>query len=101
MVGRAYQTGNIDPSAFGGPTTAVAQGSLVDSVALAVKGTPLAPLLERAYIPQLRNAVGHNSYEIVFGDGPTESLTAIRDTLSDAEWPAEAVWGARSRRRPT
>lgn len=93
VLGKAVRDGKIRPDSFGGPNTIVAQGSLVDAVADALRGTPFEPLLRSAYLPGLRNAIQHNSYELRLSDeGQSHELIAIRDKGSQQEWPADQVF---------
>jgi hypothetical protein len=79
VTGKALSSGLIEPTAFGGPNSSTAQGSLADSVAAAIVDTPLAAIFDEAYSAKLRNIVQHNDFRVDAGrDGALRivSLTA-------------------------
>lgn len=91
VLGKAHRTGSVDSGAFGGPEGKVAQGSLVEAVALSVRDTPLGPLLDDAYMAPLRNSIQHNAYEVVLGGPDGTGFALLRDVDSNEEWSAETV----------
>jgi hypothetical protein len=65
VLGKAVTTGRVEPTAFGGPASKIAQGSLIDSAVRALSGTPLERPMAKAYDPELRNAIQHNNYKLI------------------------------------
>lgn len=94
VLGQSYRRGVVDPTSFGGPSTVVAQASLIDAVSTAAAGTPLEPLLKTAYIPALRNSINHNAYEVLFAGKDGDGFAGIRDSDSGDTWEADAVMAA-------
>jgi len=87
-LAKCFSDGRFTPRAFGGPSTGVAQGSLVDAVVLAANGTPLGALILSAYDASLRNAIGHNDYSIALDGG---ELT-VTDSRSGTVWTSDDIY---------
>lgn len=77
----------MEPQAFGGPLTEVAQGTLVNQALDELADTPLHAAVEFVYDIQLRNAISHNDYDLTTDRTKTLVLHPDDRTLS---W--EAVW---------
>lgn len=88
VLGRCYGEGKIRTQLFGGSSTNVAQGSLIDQVSTSIAGTPLQPLLSSALDPELRNVIGHNDYRIE-DQSDEYFLISLRDGRS---WTGEEVF---------
>lgn len=89
VVGKALQTGTLDPTYLGGPNTATTQGSLIESVKTALDGSPLSEALDIPFDRNLRNAVGHNDYQII---GSDDAGLRVRSLQSSHEWSEDDVW---------
>jgi hypothetical protein len=87
VLARAYLTSEFDLDAFGGPRTRTAQAALIGQVEEALLGTPFAPMFAEAYDPVLRNAIGHNDYDL----RPSGDTFEVREVY----WPAVGPGGHR------
>lgn len=90
VVGKACRDGKFDATYLGGPATTTPQASLVGTVEQTLVGTPLHEPFLASYDPVLRNAVGHNDYEIT-GSG---EACAVTDHRTGTTWSADEVWDA-------
>lgn len=88
VLGQSLKKGSINSGAFGGPLTATAQSSLVNSIGEIVEGTPLEELLTGAYDPDLRNTLAHNDYEILVAQGSV----ALVDHRTSRRWSGQELW---------
>jgi hypothetical protein len=88
VLGRAVKTGRVEPAAFGGPSSTVAQGSLIDSAIRALSGTPLERAMAEAYDPELRNAIQHNDYELIVDDKEVHVSTLD----GQQTWHGDHLW---------
>lgn len=88
MLGKALSTGSVDINYLGGPNTTTAQGSLVNSLATALDGTPLRNVLDDAYDVNLRNSLLHNDYELT----RTDTGVVLRDHLTGVTWDEGQLW---------
>jgi hypothetical protein len=88
VIGKALASGRVDAAGFGGPSSKGNKGALIDAVRLALRGHYLALLFDKCYDRPLRNAIGHNDYEIRTNHG----ALSIYDPNSNNSWTFETVW---------
>lgn len=88
VLGKALRTRRLELKFLGGPATTTSQGSLIESVRTALAGTPLAPALDAAYSPALRNAIQHNDFELKRVDG--EVVFVAGD--GSGTWSESQLW---------
>lgn len=88
VVGNALATGKVDPDFLGGPASSTPQASMLKTVADVLRKTPLGEPFLTAYSRDLRNALGHNDYELVI----TGDSFSLVDTSTDQTWSEQDVW---------
>jgi hypothetical protein len=88
VVGHALATGRIDPSFLGGPASPTPQGSMLNTVAAVLRNTPLEEPFATAYSRDLRNALGHNDFEL----GTTTDSFSLIDPSTAQTWSEQDVW---------
>lgn len=87
VVAKALTAGKFRPHLFGGPETTTAKAALIKDVGSALAGSALDSLFHASYEPGLRNAIYHNSYEIL----ETRRRYLVRDTKTGQEWSPRDV----------
>ena len=89
ILAKSERTGQIKPGAFGGLNSKTKKGALVKQILDELAGSPLEEIVENAYVPDLRNAVSHNKYEMVSNDNAV--ITGVRSTITGKEWTVEEL----------
>lgn len=88
VVGQALTIGKVDPGFLGGPASPTPQGSMLNTVADVLKETPLYVPFTTAYSRELRNALGHNDYELT----TTGDSFSLVDSSTGQTWSERDVW---------